>query len=218
MCLNYASCKLHTWRRPPHNECDLCRPSQRGKGKFAKPFAAKMRKKPAAGPACRPNQRGLGKFAKALAAKMRKKQAAGTATVTRPISTTREAHHVGHEDDDEDDDDWTLALEKDLWSKLPLLRTEYGDVSALKILAAALAFHGKLRELPLLVVSSPIAVASILSIGVALGADAVSFLQGGAAQMAERYPVQRLAGDDQVQEVQDFEAKLFQACFASTLP
>ena len=197
MCLNYASCKLHTWRRPPHNECALCRESQRGKGKFAKPFAAKMRKK----------------------------QAAGTATVTRPVSTAREVHHAGDDVDDEDDDDWTSALEKDLWSKLPFLRAEYGDVSALKILAVALAFHGKLRELPLLVVSSPIAVASILSIGVALGADAVppdggdSFsLQGGGAQMAERYPVQRLAGDDQVQEVQNFEAKLFRACYALPLP
>ena len=197
LCRNYASCKQHTWRRPPHNECALCRPSQRGKGKLAKTSAAKMCKKPAA----------------------------GTATVTRPVSTAREVHHAGDDVDDEDDDDWTSALEKDLWSKLPFLRAEYGDVSALKILAVALAFHGKLRELPLLVVSSPIAVASILSIGVALGADAVPpdggdsySLQGSAAQMAKRYPAQRWAGDDQVKKVQNFEAKLLQACFASPRP
>ena len=110
-----------------------------------------------------------------------------------------------------------------MWLQLPFLRAAYGDVSALKVLAAAVAFHRKLRALPLCVASSPIAVAAVLSIGVALGADAVvqydaelaELGQAGGDRQASRAPVQQLAGPQEVERVRSFEASLIRAAYGA---
>ena len=67
-------------------------------------------------------------------------------------------------------DEEGLNLKDSMWSKLGELRREYGDDSALRILAAALTFP---QRLPLYIVPSRVATAALLSIGVALAADAV---------------------------------------------
>ena len=96
------------------------------------------------------------------------------------------------------------GLKDSMWSKLGELRREYGDASALKILAAALTF---LEQLLLYIVPSRVATAALISIGVALAADALQgkdledvgiMCRRNAANTASRAPAQRLAGADKV--------------------
>ena len=114
------------------------------------------------------------------------------------------------------------GLKDSMWSKLGELRREYGDASALRILAAALTF---LERLPTYIVPSRVATAALLSIGVALAADAVIDLEDvgimgrrNAANTASRAPAQRLAGADKVKAVQSLEARLLNAAFPAMVP
>ena len=114
------------------------------------------------------------------------------------------------------------GLKDSMWSKLGELRREYGDASALRILAAALTF---LERLPTYIVPSRVATAALLSIGVALAADAVIDLEDvgimgrrNAANTASRAPAQRLAGADTVKAVQSLEARLLNAAFPAMVP
>ena len=113
-----------------------------------------------------------------------------------------------------------------MWSKLGELRREYGDAPALRILAAALTF---LERLPTYIVPSSVATAALLSIGVALAADALQgkdledvgiMCRRNAANTASRAPAQRLAGAaaDKVKAVQNLEARLLNAAFPAMVP
>ena len=200
-CVNFAKCKNHTWRRPPKNECATCRGSLRG-----------LHTRPAAA------LKGSGGEAK----RKRPRVGARPAMAKRALqAATRGASRPGAPCNGQDEG---LSLKDSMWSKLGELRREYGDASALRILAAALTF---LEQLPLYIVPSRVATAALLSIGVALAADA---LQGkdledvgimgrrNAANTASRAPARRLAGVDKAKAVQTLEARLLSAMFHAMVP
>ena len=88
----------------------------------------------------------------------------------------------------------------------------YGRVSGLRALASALQF---VERFPGYIVNSPVAVAAILSIGVALGANAQDIGAGDneRGQQAERFPVHNMLGAEHARQVRAYEAHLIMVAF-----